>query len=986
MAASTYPYEKSLRELNEQLDGSCEFDGLAKLLYSTDASVYQTIPQAVAFPKSTRDIQRLIEFAGQNGTSLIPRGAGTSLAGQVVGKGIVVDVGKHFTRIGPVDVANRSVVVQPGVVRDELNLELANHGLMFGPETSTSNRAMIGGMVGNNSCGSNSIVFGTTRDQTLEVTGLLGDGSEVTFGPLSNEELQHKLNLESLEGQVYRKIVGLLKPQENRSLIAERFPKPSIHRRNTGYAIDALMKTSAFDESCSQPLNLSKLVVGSEGTLFFATSIKLQLHELPPRENVLLCAHFASVDQALRANVIAMKHNLYASELIDRFVLEGAARNPGQRENLEFVDGTPGAILVLSLRGDTAAEVDRQTKQISQQLIQENLGYAFPVLRGSDISRVWELRKAGLGVIGNVRGDEKPVAVIEDTAVSIEDLPGYIRDVDQLLRSKYNCQGVYYAHAGSGEIHVRPSLNLKSQSGVKKFRDIATDVAELVRKYKGSLSGEHGDGRARSEFIESMIGAECFEMLREIKNSFDPNGIFNPGKIVDAEPMDAALRFEHLPDTVELETVFDFEDTDGIQRAAEMCTGSGDCRKSALIGGTMCPSFMATRDEKHTTRARANVLRVVIADSQRLNDKSPLTHEHVRETMDLCLACKGCKRECPSNVDIGKMKAEALQAWHDRRGVPLRTRLITGVEKIGKYGAMFPAFSNFVTSNPMSGWVLKKLSGIATKRSLPKVSVVSLRQWFRDHVPHSNAGDKGTVIFFADEFTSYTESQIGIAAIELLERLGWSVEIPDHLESGRALISQGLLRRAGEIASENVKRLSPLVSDNCPVISVEPSAILTFRDEYIDLLRGEEKEAAKRLAENCLTFEEFIDRQIESKMISTDCFSTAPLAIRLHGHCHEKAIVGLVPTIRTLQLPCNHKVRLIPSGCCGMAGSFGYESEHFDVSMQIGELVLFPTIRKEADTSSIATTGTSCRHQIKDGTGKLALHPAQILRDAFIDV
>jgi FAD/FMN-containing dehydrogenase/Fe-S oxidoreductase len=974
--------DRSLFEsLNQSLDGNVEFDSLTRKLYSTDASVYQRLPAAVAFPKSAGDIQKLIEFANTHDISLVPRTAGTSLAGQVVGNGIIVDVGKHFTTIGDIDLEKRTVVVQPGVVRDELNLKLAPHGLMFGPETSTSNRAMIGGMLGNNSCGSNSIVYGTTRDQTIEVTGFLSDGSEVTFGPLSKMEFHQKCELHTVEGEIYRTIAATLTPPENRQLISDQFPNPSIHRRNTGYAIDALMHCNSFDTQSDKPLNVCKLIAGSEGTLFFATSIKLQLHPLPPKENVLLCVHFKSVDEALRANIIAMQHPVHASELIDQLVLEGAARNISQRENLKFVEGEPGAILVLSLRGETRNQIDQLFNTIQEQLANAQLGYAFPVLSGDDIKRIWDLRKAGLGVVANVPGDAKPVAVIEDTAVSIEDLPAYIRDIDQLLIEKHDCQCVYYAHAGSGEIHMRPVIDLKKPDGVKQFRNIATDVAALVRKYNGSLSGEHGDGLARSEFIESMVGPECYDMMRQIKTAFDPKGIFNPGKIVDPWPMDRSLRFEDRPNTRELETVFDFEKTLGLQRAAEMCSGSGDCRKTAQIGGTMCPSFMATRNERDSTRARANIVRHVLAESE--GDRRKLANPEIADAMDLCLACKGCKSECPSNVDVGKMKAEFQQAWHDRFGVPRRTKLIASIDRLNRIGAKFRWLSNFVVSNSVTGWLLKKSAGFATKRSLPTFSAQSLRSWFNEHTPHANANSKGRVLFFCDEFTNFNESQIGIAAIEVLEQLGWAVEMPNHLESGRASLSKGLLRNARDIASKNVKLLAPIVKDDFPLISVEPSAILSFRDEYIDLLRGEEKESAKLLAKNCLTFEEFIRREVDAGNITSKQFTSENKTIRLHGHCHEKSLIGLVPAIRTLGLPENYRVRLIPSGCCGMAGSFGYESEHFDVSMKIGELVLFPTVRSEPADSLIAATGTSCRHQIKDGTNRLALHPAEILRSAL---
>jgi len=985
MTDSTVRLHEALGELARDFDGSIETDGLHRSIYSTDASVYQETPLAVAFPKTDVDIQKLILFAGEHGTSLIPRTAGTSLAGQVVGSGIVVDVSHHFADIGEVDRINRTVVVQPGVVRDRLNASLAADGLMFGPETSTSNRAMIGGMVGNNSCGSNSIVYGTTRDQTISLTGFLSDGSKVTFGPTTAEEYAAKCELEGLEGDIYRKVLDMIGDPEVRDEIVRSFPKASIHRRNTGYAMDALMDCDIFHGAAEKKFNFCQLLAGSEGTLFFTTSVTLQLNELPPPENGLLCVHFKSVDEALRANVIAMKHDVFASELIDSLVLEGAARNLSQRDNLEFVQGAPGAILVLSLRGQKADEVTEQAKLIEGQLGDTGLGYAFPVLTGADIKKIWDLRKAGLGVVANVVGDTKPVAVIEDTAVAIEDLPDYIGEIDQLLEQEYGCRCVYYAHAGSGEIHLRPVLNLKTDEGVRKFRDIATSVAALVKKYKGSLSGEHGDGRLRAEFLETMVGAKCYGWMKEIKQLFDPSEIFNPGKIVDAAPMDVGLRFEGRTQTIQLETVFDFDSVQGIQRSAEMCSGSGDCRKSALMGGTMCPSFMATGREKDSTRARANTIRNVLAKAANGDQSggSPLVHDDISSAMSLCLSCKACKSECPSNVDVGKMKAEFLQAWQDEHGRSLRTKFIANLDRMNRLGSWMPGVANFISSNPISGGLLKRIVGFAKNRSMPKIAKVSFEKWFRDHTPDGNAGSKGKVHFFSDEFTNFNDPGPAIAAVQVLERMGWEVNLPQHVQSGRALISKGCLRDAEKIAAQNVAMLKELVDERTQLVSVEPSAILTFRDEYVDLLRGSEKDDARELARNCLTFSEFVGAAVERGKVDKELFTDDEKTVRLHGHCHEKALVGLVPSIRTLSLPANYQVRLIPSGCCGMAGSFGYEAESYEVSMSIGELVLFPAVRNEPKSSLIAATGVSCRHQILDGTGMRVQHPAEILRDAL---
>ncbi len=975
-------FQALLKQLSKELDGEVLFDSVTRKLYATDASVYQELPTAVAFPRSDGDIQKLIEFAADRCVGLIPRTAGTSLAGQVVGSGIVVDLSRNFDRVLEVNRDEGWVRVQPGVIRDELNRELARYGLIFGPETSTSNRAMIGGMVGNNSCGANSVVYGTTRDQTLELRGFLSDGSEVVFKPTIEEEFEAKCELDNFEGLLYRGVLELLSVRETQQEILQQFPRPDVCRRNTGYAVDRLLDCSLFGGT-NVPFNFCQLLTGSEGTLFFVTEVKLKLDPLPPPVCGLLCAHFDSLHEALQANVIATTHRIFASELLDRKIIEGALRNSLQRENLAFVQGAPEAILGVEFRGETTAQVIQQAEALQREIELQSWGYAFPLLLERDAAKVWSLRKAGLGVVANVESDFKPVTVIEDTAVAVVDLPAYIAEVEQLMNEKYQCQCVYYGHAASGEIHLRPVLNLKTNEGRQAFRGIAIDIAALVKRYGGSLSGEHGDGRLRSEFIGQMIGESNYQLLRSIKKLFDPDNIFNPGKIVDAPKMDQQLRVQVGQCEDLHETIFDFGDGRGLLSAAEMCSGSGDCRKTELTGGTMCPSYQVTRNEAESTRARANILRHVLA--RPVNPKQPLNSDEVNSVMDLCLSCKGCKSECPSNVDVARMKAEFLQAYYDVNGVPPQARRIAGISRVNRWGARFPWLANFLSDSIWTRRWFRSWLGFASQRRMPRFARRSLPKWFASHRVHPHAGRLGSVYFFCDEFTSYTEPEVGRAAIELLERLGWQVELIADLESGRAAISKGLLRDARGIAEQNVARLSHRVSGEMPLVSIEPSAILTFRDEYPDLLRGESQERARRLGENCLNLEEFVDLGISQGKISAQSFSDESRVIRLHGHCHQKALIGLAPTVRALQLPAGYRVRLIPSGCCGMAGSFGFESEHYELSMQIGELVLFPTVRGEPSEHLICATGTSCRHQIQDGTGRRSLHPAQILRDAYRD-
>ena len=976
----TSAFEQAIESLATQFEGDIYLDPLMRTIYATDASAYQETPCAVAIPRSDADIKRLILLAREQGVGIIPRTAGTSLAGQVVGAGIVVDVSKNFGQILEINESERWVRVQPGVIRNELNQRLSQHGMLFGPETSTANRAMIGGMVGNNSCGSNSVIYGSTRDHLLEVKGFLSDGSFVVFNSLSAEAFEEKCSGDpaSLETQIYLGTREMLVNPEVRKDITSEFPDPTIPRRNTGYALDLLMDASCFDRASSQPFNFCKLIAGSEGTLFFATELKLNCLPLPPPVTGLLCAHFETVQEALLATQISVGFDPYAVELIDHFILEGASRNREQSGNAAFVEGEPGAILVTEIRGETEQEVIAITSKIEHELRSRGWGFAFPVLSGNDINKVWELRKAGLGIVGNVPGDSKPCAVIEDTAVRVADLPDYIAEFNDLLQSKYGLECVHYAHAGSGEIHLRPILNLKTKAGQEQFRDIARDIADLVKKYRGSLSGEHGDGRLRGEFLERMIGSANYQRVKTVKHIWDPDNVFNPQKIIGTPPMNENLRYQPDQETPDLPTIFDFSEEQGILRAAEFCSGSGDCRKTHLAGGTMCPSYMATRNEVDTTRARANMLRHVLTTPT--DAEFPFNSEDLRQTMDLCLSCKGCKRECPSNVDVGKMKAEFLQGYYDANGIPARARRIANFSSQMKWASKVPWLFNWLTRSRLTGPLVKRFAGFSTRRSLPELPRQTLGSWFARHRPHSAAGSRGKVFLFCDEFTNYTDTSIGIAAVELLERIGLEVVLLEHSESGRAAISKGLLRQARTHAEQNVDVFANQVSPESPLIGIEPSAILSFRDEYPQLVRSKYRQAAQQIAENTLMVDELIAKLIDDGSLHARQFESKEQVIRLHGHCHQKALASLKPTIQMLQLPKGHRVRIIPSGCCGMAGSFGYEAEHFELSMQIGELVLFPTIRKEPEDSVICAPGTSCRHQILDGTGRQAFHPIEILR------
>ncbi|MEN8862215.1 MAG: FAD-binding and (Fe-S)-binding domain-containing protein [Lentimonas sp.] len=975
--------QPSFQKLRTELKGELHAGNMMRRIYATDASAYQEMPLAVVFPQDADDLRTLIMFASEHKVGLIPRTAGTSLAGQVVGSGIVVDVSRNFTRILEINTEDRWVRVEPGVIRNELNMELKQHGIHFGPETSTQNRAMMGGMLGNNSCGSNSIKYGSTRDHVIEVTALLADGSTAVFGSLSKDVFAKKCEgPDCLETRLYRDIHDMLAKPDVRAEITKEFPHPEIPRRNTGYALDLLMDAEAINSDSEKPFHFGKLIAGSEGTLCFITEIKLQCSPLPAPTCGLQCGHFNSVDEALRATQIAVRYDCGAIELIDHYLLECTERSIEHQANRFFIEGTPGAVLVTEVRGNSEAEVRVITDQIEADMRAEDLGYAYPVLFGDDSNKIWDLRKAGLGLLSNMPGDAKPVPVVEDTAVRVVDLPEYIAEFNRQLKDRFGLDCVHYAHAGSGEIHLRPIINLKTEEGHRLFREVARCIAELVKKYRGSLSGEHGDGRLRGEFLKQMIGAKNYALVERVKRTWDPNGIFNPNKIVDTPPMNSSLRFNTTPQTTDLKTVFDWSSTNGMLGAAEMCNGSGDCRKTQLSGGTMCPSYMATRNEKDTTRARANMLRQALTTGPQ-GATDVFNNPSVKEVLDLCLSCKGCKKECPSTVDMAKLKAEFMQHYYDANGVPFRARLISNFASSQKIASRIPWLWNACMGTPAIRKLLNRAIGFHPERSIPLLPKVTFATWFGQHTPHKNAGSVGAVWLFNDEYTNFNDVHIGIKAVELLEQLGYTIDIPQHGESGRSQLSKGLVREAKNLINANIRNLHEIVAPERPLIGIEPAGILTFKDEALDLADPELKESALSIAKNCLLIDDFIAREAKAGHIRADSFTAKEKRIKLHGHCFQKALIGTSGSRQALSLPKNYTVEEIPSGCCGMAGSFGYEKAHYNISIQIGELVLFPAIRSENTDTIIAATGTSCRHQIKDGVNRLVLHPVEILHAAL---
>ncbi|WDE99139.1 FAD-binding and (Fe-S)-binding domain-containing protein [Lentisphaera profundi] len=953
--------------LIKNFNGEIFLDEKMRTLYSTDASAYKELPLAVCYPKDEADLQRLIAFAHKNKISLIPRTAGTSLAGQVVGDGIIVDVSKYFTEVLEINSEENFVRVQAGVVRNELNQQLEKHGKLFGPITSTANRAMMGGMLGNNSCGQNSLRYGSVRDKLISVKGFLSDGLEVEFKSLSEYELETKLSLESLEGDVYRKLIDRLR--ESHAEIIKAYPHPEIHRRNTGYGLDILAAMKPFFKE-GEDFNLAKLIAGSEGTLLFVTEMTLEIEPLPSKFRLLLCPHFDDINKALEANILSLKYDPMAVELMDRYILECTAGNRMYKDMRFFVQGDPEALLLIELDAETEEDLKRKSDELSEELDLSGLCSTYSIVEAKDIAKVWALRSAGLGLLSNVPGDAKAVPVIEDTCVRVADLPEYIKEFNVILDAQ-NLYCVHYAHAGSGELHLRPIIDLKTVAGHRQFREIAEAIVHLVKKYRGSLSGEHGDGRLRGEFIESILGKKVYSFLLEVKQVFDPNNIYNKGKIVNTPAMDQDLRYQAGELTPEFENLYDFSHEQGYLPAAEFCNGSGDCRKSALMGGTMCPSFMAEKAEQYTTRARANILREYL---RKPFVKSPFEHPEIADVMDSCLSCKACKSECPSNVDMAKLKSEFLYQKSKHQGFSLRSLIIAHSHQIVSVGAYFPRLFNFLNKQKF----VKSFLRLSQKRDLPTLSQKSFRSWFRTHVQE---GFTKKVYFFVDEVSDYYESDLAIKAVKLLNHLGYAVLCPEHAESGRAAFSKGVLDHGKRCAERNVQVFSRLVSSETPLIGLEPSTLLCFRDEYIDILRGAQKQEAKEMAQHSYLLDEFLSTI--SSEIAEGLFTDEVKSIEIHAHCFQKSLAKPETLTRALSIPKNFNVKLISSGCCGMAGSFGYEDEHEVMSEKIANLTLIPHVKQMHEQVILVASGTSCRHQVKDLADREALHPVEVLFDAM---
>lgn len=933
--------------------------------------MYEEIPEGVSFPRNLHDIQSLVKRSIEEGFSITARSAGTSLAGQATGSGVIMDGSRYMTTILEMDAENRTATVQPGVIRDTLNLEASRFNLQFGPDTATTNRCMLGGMIGNNSCGSFSIKYQTTREHLLEVEAVLSDGSTARFKALQPEELEKKCKLQNLEGQIYRQMLDLLK--KNKETILRNFPHPEITRRNTGYAIDRLCEMDPITPG-GRPFNLAELLCGSEGTLAITASAKVNLVPLP-KNKILLIPQFTNLHEAMLATVEAVRYGPSAVELVDDIILDATKGNIEQKRNRFFLAGEPRCILIIEFEGESAEEIHSKAEQLSEKLMEMGLGYEQKVVSDREkMAQVWNLRKAGLGLLMGLGSENRSPTFVEDTAVRVQDLPDFVKDFKKIL-ARYETRCVFYAHASVGELHLRPIVDTKSEEGVRIMKEMAMDVALLVREYRGSLSGEHGDGRARAPFIETVLGSEVMPLLRQVKEIWDPDYRLNPGKILDPAPMDSDLRYSPDYRQPEVKTEFNWRKEGGFPAAIEQCNGAGVCRKLATAGGTMCPSYHATREEKDSTRGRANLFRQLFAGEE----ADAFRSEDLKEALELCLSCKACKSECPANVDMAKMKAEFTHGWHKEHGSTVADYFFGHPEKFYPVASLFPGAVNFMSSRKGVKRLVERAAGIDSRRELPQFAPQTFERWYKVHGSEWQVQASRQVVLLVDIFTNYHEPEIAIAALKVLTHLGYQVVMPGVWPTGRPQISKGFLEEAKSIAEKNIRRFGAFAEMDIPIVGLEPSEILTLRDEYMDLCDDESVQLAEKIAAKSFLFEELLYTELAAGNIQK---IGNHRKIYIHDHCHTKALVGSYSAVEMFKQFGFEPVEL-KTGCCGMAGSFGYQKDKYEVSMKVGEQTLFPMLRNLPQDAVVCAPGFSCRHQILDGTDRKANHPAVILAGAL---
>ncbi|KAB8141022.1 FAD-binding protein [Chloroflexia bacterium SDU3-3] len=954
-----------LADLRASVRGEVRGDDVTRALYATDASIYQIPPLAVVVPIDEADVAAALAVARRHGAAITPRGGATSLAGQTVGRSVHLDFTTHMRYLLELNVQESYAWVEPGMVLDELNALLAPHSLMFAPDISPGNRATIGGMVSNNSSGMYSLRYGKTIDHVLALRVLLADGSVATLGPLSAEELRSKLTLDSLEGRAYRAVRRLAR--EHAEEIEQRYPK--LLRRVGGYNLDSFAQPGE-----ARPFSLAPMVVGSEGTLAIILAAQLRLTPRPSHTGIGVLA-FATLDAALDAVVPCLETDPAAVELMDDILLRLTRQSREYGGYLaQFVQGEPGALLQVEYFGATPAEVDAQLTQLESHLARRGVACAITRVTTPQVRQaVLQVRKAGLPLLQSISPDLRPETFVEDSAVDPARLAAYIRQ----FRSICHAEGVevaFYGHASVGLMHARPLINLKLAEDVVRMRRIAEAVRDLVIEYGGSLSGEHGDGMLRGEFVRDMYGPQLYEAFRELKRTFDPKNILNPGKIVDAPKMDSNLRYGGGYHTIPLETHFRFADAGGMAGAAELCNGNGLCRKTA--SGTMCPSYMVTRDERHSTRGRANALRMVLSGAL---PEAELTSPRMKDVMDLCLECKGCTGECPSRVNMTRLKSEWLSRYYREHGVPLRTWLFGHINLLSRLAAPVAPLVNWGMGLPFAGLLAERLLGISRHRRLPAFASAPFAPAFRRG--HAGGGQgRPTVVLFPDTFANYNDPHIAHAAVRVIERAGYRVVLPERqVCCGRPLISKGLLDDLRPLIAQQIEALAPYAEAGLPIVGLEPSCILTFRDEYPDLT-DDPRVAA--IARQTMLLDEFLDRELASGRARLD-FAPAGGQFLLHGHCHQKALVGTQHMAALLRRIPGAQVREVDSGCCGMAGSFGYEAEHDAISRKIAERALAPAVRALPPDATVVAMGTSCRQQIADVAQRPARHLAEVLADAL---
>jgi FAD/FMN-containing dehydrogenase/Fe-S oxidoreductase len=945
-------------ELRERVRGSVRFDQGSRLLYSTDASMYQVEPIGVVIPRDPDDVAAAFDVARSRRVALLPRGGGTSLTGQTVNHALVLDFSPHMNQVLEVNTEESWARVQPGLVQDELNAHVRPQGLLFGPDTSTSNRATLGGMLGNNSGGSHSIAYGLTVDHVLELTTLLADGTRVVFGTLTADAFEAKCRLDGAEGRIYREIAAIR--TEFADEIRRRYP--GHWRRVAGYNLNEAIKHF--------PLNVARVVVGSEGTLLTVLEAKVRLVKRPAK-TALDVIHYRDIQEALESSQSILETGPYAVELTDKVILDLARNNIEQSKRMAFVNGDPGAILLVEYAGETEAEVRGKVEALEARRARQRFGYAAHVAYDvGEQQSIWKLRKAGLGLLLGMKGDKKPIAFVEDTCVEPRHLRDFVPRFAEIF-AKHDTTGAYYGHCSVGCLHIRPVIDLKTPRGLEQVRAIADEITDLVLEYSGTISSEHGDGRARSPFLERMYGPTLMGAFRRLKRAFDPDNRMNPGNIVDSPGIIENLRYGVSYKTWAPKTLLDFSEQGGFAAAVEMCNGVGACRKK--LEGTMCPSYMVTRDEEHSTRGRANALRAVLSGRMA---PAEFTGRRLYEVMDLCLECKGCKAECPANVDMAKMKYEFLHHYYQANGLPLRNRLFGRIAELNALGARVPALANRLASLPLSRWLLEKVAGIDRRRPLPAFAPQTFEQWFRRRTPPA-AAPRGEVVLFHDTFVNYNAPGIGEAAVHLLEAGGYQVVLVDRKCCGRPMISKGMLTEAREHARYNVERLHPYAARGVAIVGLEPSCLLTLRDEWVDLLRTD---AARVVARQSALLEQFLLQERERGLGLA--FARHGRQALLHGHCHQKALVGTAPTVAALTWA-GYAVSEVDSGCCGMAGSFGFEREHYDVSIALGNRRLAPAVKAAPADTEVIAPGISCRQQIEHLAGRRAKHPAEALWQAL---